>query len=76
MAEICQGKEIDLIASGYNEKILPYAWLSLISGLAGIEIEIAEPVPERYIRDSALDETKKVVREVKTNLKPYKRCFE
>ncbi|MEA2052899.1 MAG: hypothetical protein U9O90_08800, partial [Euryarchaeota archaeon] len=64
------GKEIDLIASGYNEKILPYAWLSLISGLAGIEMEIEEPVLERYIKDSALDETKKVVREVKANLKP------
>jgi acetoin utilization protein AcuC len=24
---ICQGKEIDLIASGYNETILPFAWL-------------------------------------------------
>jgi acetoin utilization protein AcuC len=76
IAEICHGKEIDLIASGYNEKILPYAWLSLISGLAGIEIELEEPVPERYIKDSALDETKKVVRAVKTNLKPYKRCFD
>ncbi len=70
IAEICHGKEIDLIASGYNEKILPYAWLSLISGLAGIEMEIEEPVPEGYIKDSALDETKKVVREVKANLKP------
>lgn len=75
IAEICRGKEIDLIASGYNEKILPYAWLSLISGLAGIEIVIEEPVPERYIKDSALDETKKVVREVKASLKEYKRCF-
>jgi len=70
MAEICHGKEIDLIASGYNEKILPYAWLSLISGLAGIEMEIDEPVHESCIKDSALDETKKVVREVKANLKP------
>ncbi len=70
MAEICHGKEIDLIASGYNEKILPYAWLSLISRLAGIEMEIEEPVHESYIKDSALDETKKVVREVKANLKP------
>jgi acetoin utilization protein AcuC len=70
MAEICHGKEIDLIASGYNEKILPYAWLSLISGLAGIEMEIEVPVLDGYIKDSALDETKKVVREVKANLKP------
>jgi len=24
IAEICHGKEIDLIASGYNEDVLPY----------------------------------------------------
>ena len=76
IAGICQGKEIDLIASGYNENVLPFAWLSLISGLAGIEMEIEEPVPESYITDFALDETKEVVREVKANLKPYKECFD
>ena len=27
MAEVCQGKQIDLIASGYNKNVLPYAWL-------------------------------------------------
>ena len=31
MAEVCQGKQIDLIASGYNKTILPYAWLSLLA---------------------------------------------
>jgi acetoin utilization protein AcuC len=40
MAEICGGKEIDLIASGYNRNVLPRAWLALLSGLADIEIEI------------------------------------
>jgi acetoin utilization protein AcuC len=77
IAGICHGKEIDLIASGYNEKILPYAWLSLISGLAGIEMEIEEPVDESYIKDSALEGTKEVVREVKANLKPsrFARCI-
>jgi len=39
-------------------------------------MEIEEPVPERYIKDSALDETKKVVKEVKASLKEYKRCFD
>jgi acetoin utilization protein AcuC len=36
MAEVCDGKVVDLIASGYNRRILPYAWLALISGLGGI----------------------------------------
>ena len=77
IAEICQGKEIDLIASGYNENILPSAWLALISGLAGIELSIegAEQIPERYRRDLVLNDTDKVVREVKGDLKAYWRCF-
>ena len=77
IAEICHGKEIDLIASGYNENVLPFAWLALISGLAGLEIAIEEPepIPERYKRDLALVDTVKVVREVKANLKDYWGCF-
>jgi len=77
IAEICQGKEIDLIASGYNEDALPYAWLALISGLAGlgIAIEEREPIAERYRRDLASKDTEKVVREVKEELKDYWECF-
>ena len=45
MTEICQGKQIDLIASGYNKTILPYAWLSLISGIADFPITVEEPEP-------------------------------
>ena len=78
LAEICHGQEIDLIASGYNETILPYAWLALISGLAGIEetdTEEQEHVPERYKYDLRVGETERVVREVKENLKEYWRCF-
>jgi acetoin utilization protein AcuC len=77
IAEICDGKEIDLIASGYNERILPYAWLALISGLAGIELPLVEPehIPERYRKDVALPNTEKVVGLVKENLSEYWRCF-
>ncbi|MDI6811873.1 MAG: histone deacetylase, partial [archaeon] len=32
-AEVCEDKEIDLIASGYNPEILPLAWTLMISGL-------------------------------------------
>ena len=77
IAEICHGKEIDLIASGYNEDVLPYAWLALISGLAGWEIAIEEreAIPERYRKDLVLGDTEKVVREVKEELKDYWGCF-
>ncbi|MBI2979885.1 MAG: hypothetical protein HYY41_03555 [Chloroflexi bacterium] len=77
MAEICDGRTIDLIASGYNEKVLPYGWLALICGLAGIELEIAEPepIPQKLGTDSSLPETEKVVEEVKRQLRDYWSCL-
>jgi len=77
MAGVCDGKVIDLIASGYNRKVLPYAWLALISGLAGIAVKIEEPepVPPRYQTDLAFAETKQVVTGVKSHLKDCWRCL-
>ncbi|MDP2931761.1 MAG: histone deacetylase family protein [Chloroflexota bacterium] len=73
MAESCGGKEVDLIASGYNNDVLPYAWLALISGLAGFELVPQEP-GEGPPADP-LAETRAVVAEVKNNLRGYWRCF-
>ena len=77
ISEICAGKVIDLIASGYNEQILPYAWLALINGLAAfkIEIEEVEPIPHRFIGDLGLTETEQVVQEVRDYLKDYWACL-
>jgi len=77
MASVCDGKVIDLIASGYNEKVLPFVWLALISGLAGIELSVAEPepIPERFRTDSAFTATERVVEEVKRQLRDYWQCL-
>lgn len=77
IAKVCDDKVIDLIASGYNEKVLPSAWLALISGLAGFKLDIkeSEPVPQRFMSDTSLTQTNKVVSEVKSNLKDYWACF-
>ena len=77
MARVCDGKVIDLIASGYNKRVLLPGWLALVSGLAGIELRIEEPepVPPRFSTDSAFAETEKVVEEVKRQLKDYWRCL-
>ena len=77
MAKICDDKVIDLIASGYNREVLPYAWLALISGLAGIELEVKEPwfISQQMGTDPAFAETKRVVKEVKHQLKDYWECF-
>jgi acetoin utilization protein AcuC len=75
LAEICGGREIDLIASGYNLKILPFAWTALISNLIGIEVEIEEPIPIKKIQDP-VDETQKIINEVKEEFKDYWKCFQ
>jgi len=76
--EVCEGRELDLIASGYNKRVLPYAWLALISGLAGWNIEVEEPEPatRKFHKDPAYAQTKIVENEVKDNLKPYWKCFQ
>jgi acetoin utilization protein AcuC len=71
LAEVCSGREIDLIASGYNEAVLPSAWLALITGLAGIDMAVATPEAAPPRRPHPLAATEKVLAEVRANLKGY-----
>ena len=73
MAEICQGRVIDIIGSGYNKDVLPYGWLALISGLAAFKTEVEEPVsiPERFKKDPSFAETEEVIEEVKRHFTDY-----
>jgi acetoin utilization protein AcuC len=77
MAEVCQGKLIDLIASGYNPAVLPYGWMSLIAGIAGFPLDIEEPVPvpQKFKKDLALPDTLQVIAEVKNNHRRYWKCM-
>jgi acetoin utilization protein AcuC len=75
MAQVCDGKVIDLIASGYNRNVLPRAWLALISGLADIEIEILETETSSHLSEVPYHNTEKVVDDVKSYLKDYWECL-
>ena len=77
LANVCDGKVIDLVASGYNEEVLPYGWLALISGLGGVELRIEEPepIPQRFTTDPSFAETERVITEVKRQLKDYWACL-
>jgi len=77
MSKICQGKVIDIIGSGYNKEVLPYAWLALISGLAGFKAKLGEPipVPQGFEIDPSLESMNKVVEEVKRYQRDYWECF-
>ncbi|MDD5191114.1 MAG: histone deacetylase [Dehalococcoidales bacterium] len=77
MADVCGGKEIDLIASGYNKEVLPYCWLALLSGLTDWNLNVEDPIPPPpSLRiDTKVPQTKLVVAEVIKNLKDYWHCF-
>jgi acetoin utilization protein AcuC len=75
LANICNGKEIDLLASGYNRNVLPRAWLALLTGLADIEIEIQGTDTTSYVSDLVYSNTEKVLADVKDNLKSYWKCL-
>ena len=77
MASVCDDRLISLIASGYNMEILPYAWLSLISGLTDIEFNLQDTIEEQkhqvpgYTADSAI----RILDEVKNTHSKYWKCF-
>ena len=77
LSEVCDGRVIDLIASGYNQSVLPHAWLAQISGLAGFKVDIKEPspVPKTLSPDSTLATTRSMLEELRNNLKEYWTCF-
>ncbi len=77
MAAVCGGRVIDLIGSGYNAQVLPYAWLAIIYGLAGIGLEVGEPegVERNSGPDPRLQETREVIEEVRRNLRDYWKCL-
>jgi acetoin utilization protein AcuC len=77
MAEVCGGREIDMIGSGYNKEVLPRAWFALICGLADIKVEIEEPVsiPQEVREDPRYEDTRGMVRELRRNLKSYWKCL-
>lgn len=77
LSQVCDGKVIDLIASGYNRAVLTSCWLALIAGLAGFNLKIAEPVPvpEKFKADQSIGMTEKILGELKSYLKNYWKCF-
>jgi len=76
LSSLCDGKAIDLLLSGYNIEILPYAWSALISGLLNLNVTL--DLEERNLPDenSGYKAIKEMVKELKNNLKEYWRCFE
>ncbi len=72
---VCGGKLVDLVGSGYNQAVLPLGWLALVTGPAGLDLELVEPFFFSLRVDHRLAETREIVKAAKDRLKPYWRCF-
>ena len=70
------GKSVDLILSGYNLKVLPFAWFNLIAGLLAIK-EIPDYLNEENPPplEIGLSQTKEMARQLKKYLARYWRCI-
>jgi acetoin utilization deacetylase AcuC-like enzyme len=65
----CDGRLVLVPGSGYNPKVLPLCWYSLIAGIAGLDFDEkepreppAEPVGCRGMVESTVDELKRLHR--------------
>ncbi len=74
--ELTEGRSIDLLLSGYNLAVLPFAWSALIAGLLDLDIDLSglkeESPPSE---DSRLTETKQMAGQLKKQFKKYWRCM-
>ncbi|MFW5810737.1 MAG: hypothetical protein ACOCWY_03970, partial [Thermodesulfobacteriota bacterium] len=77
--DICGGKLIDFIGSGYSRslQIVSLGWLASVSGVTGVRLELEEPrpAPAGIRPEAGLEEVKTVVRSVRNHFAPYWRCF-
>jgi len=74
--ELTEGRSIDLLLSGYNLAVLPFAWSALTSGLLDLDIDLSglrEESPPSV--NSQLRETKDIVSQIKAELRKYWRCM-
>jgi acetoin utilization protein AcuC len=77
--EICQGKIVGFVGSGYssNPQIVSLGWLASILGVTGIEhcVEEPESIPAMLELDRGLKEAKDIVRLIQAQLSLYWKCF-
>ena len=77
--EVCKGKVIDFVGSGYSydSRVVSLGWLASIAGVTGIEMELEEPVPipDELTQDLRLKETENIIEFAKDYLGKYWKCL-
>ncbi|MEM1585857.1 MAG: histone deacetylase [Candidatus Bathyarchaeia archaeon] len=76
--EVCHGRVVLLIVSGYNIHVLPYCWYALIAGIAelnGSEENIENHYPAPMDPWQNINKVKKIIDQLKDILSAYWSCF-
>ncbi|MEM2272878.1 MAG: histone deacetylase [Candidatus Bathyarchaeia archaeon] len=76
--EVCNGRAVLLIASGYNIYVLPYCWYALIAGIAELnksEDDIKDHYPAPPNPWQNMDKVERIVNQLKDLLSAYWSCF-
>jgi acetoin utilization deacetylase AcuC-like enzyme len=74
--EVCGGKVVDFIGSGYSHDldIVSWGWLASIAGVTGVELEIQEVVPPE-VGDRGMAQARQVADAVAQKLSRFWSCF-
>lgn len=83
MSRLCDDKVIDLIGSGYNKEVLPYAWLAMVCAVSSIDSPVKQPesidklerAPSWLGVDRFSKDIEVVIADVKNHLKEYWHCL-
>lgn len=77
--EICNGKLVDFVGSGYsyNPKVVSLGWLASIAGVTGVEVELTEPETIPATLDSIPDQeaAEHVASVIRSKLRTHWHCF-
>ncbi len=74
--EVCEGKAVLLIGSGYNPIVLPSCWYALAAGVAGVEhIGVKDPSEPPVEPPWCRERVQATVKELRNILKKYWSCF-
>jgi hypothetical protein len=77
--EVCQGRMVDFVGSGYSADpdMVSWGWLASIAGVSGVDLEVAEPgpLPAAIRPDAGMVEAQEMARSLKSVLSGYWRCF-
>ena len=74
--ELCSGRLVMMIGSGYNPEVLPSCWYALVAGALGLErLDVTDPYPPPAESPWTRRKAEETLRRLKSILGKYWKCF-